>query len=241
MPYSNPRLVRLYDVDNPDGADHDFFRELVNEVEAPRVVDLGCGTGILTVTLAQPGRKVLGIDPSKGMLDFARSRPGGDTVTWLEGTAATIEPRSADVIIMSGNVAMHILEDWPETLASIAAGLTERGVVAFESRNPEASAWRNWSDTGSERDTADGRLIESCSIEGPDVTGRVVMHIRKEWPDDGDIVEVKQELQFRSHQQILADLNRAGLTNVITYRNWSREPFTGGPGQPLMVFVARKD
>lgn len=41
MLYSNPRLVRLYDVDNPDGADHDFFRELVNKVEAPRVVDLG--------------------------------------------------------------------------------------------------------------------------------------------------------------------------------------------------------
>lgn len=235
----HPRLVRLYDLDNPDGPDHDFFRALVDAAEARRVVDLGCGTGILTVTLAKAHREVIGIDPSKTMLDFARTRPGGNTVMWIQGTAASIEPRSADVIIMSGNVSMHILDDdWPASLASIAAGLRDDGVVAFESRNPEAGAWRHWNDEGSERETADGRLQESCVVEEPDDAGHVVMHIRNVWPDDGEATEFDQELQYRSHRQILEDLAAAGLTRVTTYQDWARKAFTGGPEQPLMVFVA---
>lgn len=42
------RLVDLYDQDNPDGADHDFYRAVADEVSAESILDLGCGTGILT-------------------------------------------------------------------------------------------------------------------------------------------------------------------------------------------------
>lgn len=66
------------------------------------------------------------------------------------------------------------------------------------------------------------------------------MRVRNEWLDDGHAAEFDQELQFRSHEQILADLTTVGLTQVSTYQNWSGEPFTGGRDQPLMVVVARK-
>lgn len=70
--------------------------------------------------------------------------------------------------------------------------------------------------------------------------GTVVMRVRNECLDDGHAAEFDQELQFRSHEQILADLTTAGLTQVSTYQNWSGEAFTGGRDQPLMVVVARK-
>lgn len=108
MTYDDPRLAVVYDVDNPDGPDHDFFRALADRVGATSINDLGCGTGILTVTLATDGRQVTGIDPAPAMLERAKGRTGGDQVTWLQGTSAQIRPSSADLVIMSGNVAMHI-------------------------------------------------------------------------------------------------------------------------------------
>ncbi|WP_345444518.1 class I SAM-dependent methyltransferase [Rothia endophytica] len=48
-------------------------------------MDLGCGTGVPTVTLAGADRKVMGIDPASAMLDVARAREGGDSVQWVQG------------------------------------------------------------------------------------------------------------------------------------------------------------
>ena len=108
-------------------------------------MDLGCGTGLLTVTLAGSGRAVVGIDPAEAMLAVARARPGADAVRWLRGTAELIEPASADLAIMSGNVAMHLVgDDWHDALSRIAAGLLPGGRLSFETRNPALRAWEDW-------------------------------------------------------------------------------------------------
>lgn len=109
--YEDELLAAIYDDDNPDGPDHDYFRELARELSATQITDLGCGTGILTVTMAGPGRIVVGIDPAAAMLERAAARPGGDTVEWRRGTSELIETDSSDLIVLSGNVAMHILND----------------------------------------------------------------------------------------------------------------------------------
>lgn len=49
--YEDPRLALIYDLDNPAGPDHDFFRSQAAETDARRIVDLGCGTGLLPGTL----------------------------------------------------------------------------------------------------------------------------------------------------------------------------------------------
>ena len=43
--YTDPRLVDLYDLENPLGSDHDFFQRLIKAQDAKTIVDLGCGTG----------------------------------------------------------------------------------------------------------------------------------------------------------------------------------------------------
>lgn len=64
------------------------------------------------------------------------------------------------------------------------------------------------------------------------------MHCYNEFPDTGDVVAGEQLLQFRSHEQIEADLRRAGLRPQVIYSNWRGDVFTGGPEEPLMVIRA---
>src|SRR5215471_5521817 len=84
-PYRDVDLVELYDLDNPGGEDHAYYRALADELNARSIVDLGCGTGLLTRSLAWPGRVVTGVDPSRTMLEYARSQPGSGAVTWIHG------------------------------------------------------------------------------------------------------------------------------------------------------------
>ena len=74
--YVDPRLVDLYDIENPRGADTDFYVELAAEFNPRLVIDLGCGTGLLTRELAIDGRQVVGVDPAPAMLAYARRQPG---------------------------------------------------------------------------------------------------------------------------------------------------------------------
>lgn len=239
MAYDDPRLAVLYDMDNPDGPDHDFFRRFADDLGAEDVVDLGCGTGLLTVTLATPGRTVMGVDPAPAMLERAATRPGGTAVNWILGTSDVLTPLMADLIIMSGNVAMHIVGDnWHTTLAAIARALRPHGRLVFEARNPAARAWTSWNDPVAERDTPVGVLRESVTTEPPDEDGVVLMRCHNEFVATGDVLDVEQPLQFRDRAQIEADLAAAGLITLNVWSNWTGAPFGGTEEEPLMVFEA---
>jgi predicted RNA methylase len=57
--YTDPRLVALYDIENTRGADTDFYLHLAADLHARHILDLGCGTGLLTCELAINGRQVV--------------------------------------------------------------------------------------------------------------------------------------------------------------------------------------
>ncbi len=70
-------------------------------VEAPleatsRVLDWGCGTGLLTLTLAERVASVTGVDPDQGMLDEAArlaSKRGQHKIRWVLSTAERFDDK----------------------------------------------------------------------------------------------------------------------------------------------------
>ena len=50
-----------------------FFESLFERVGVRRVLDVGCGSGMHAVSFAKSGLEVVGVDPSKGMLESARA------------------------------------------------------------------------------------------------------------------------------------------------------------------------
>lgn len=237
----DPRLASLYDLDNPDGPDHDYWRRIVNEVDPRTIVDLGCGTGLLTVSLASSRRRTIGIDPDAGMLAVARGRDGAERVEWRLGDSTCIGGTSTNIVLMTGNVPQHIgPNDWSRTLADVSTALAPGGVLGFETRNPDAEAWRTWTPelTRSTRRTPYGELTEWLEVSEPDSTGTVMLSAHNVWADTGEDVVVTQALTFRGLEHVEQDLGAAGLGIRDLQGGWNDEPLT--TASPLIVVTAEK-
>lgn len=252
----DPRLVDLYDEDNPDGPDHDFYRALADDIAAKSILDIGCGTGILTVTMAGRERTVVGIDPSASMLQFARRRPGSEGVSWVLGDSRSIPGAKTqgdgvmppdgvrgrvgfDYAVMTGNVAQHIPDpQWERTLADLSEALRAGGVLAFEARNPRARAWRSWAaEPPTVRDTRHGLLREWREITHPE-PGQVLIASHTIFEASGDHVVSELLLIFRQREAIEQQLHDAGFAVDAVWADWSRSAAT--PDTPLMVFQAHR-
>lgn len=240
--YVDPRLVELYDLDNPRGADTDFYVALAANLDARRILDVGCGTGLLTCELAIDGRQVIGLDPSSSMLAVARRKPGAERVHWVEGDSTALGTPEADLVIMTGNVAQVFLDDseWTATLRAIHAALRPGGHLAFESRNPEARAWEHWNREATYERIASPYGPMECWLELVKVeNGRVRFEGHNIFNATGEVVVVSSKLRFRSMTELRDSLIDAGFILEHVYGDWHRGPVTNI--SRLMVFVSRRD
>jgi ubiquinone/menaquinone biosynthesis C-methylase UbiE len=108
--FSDPRLVAVYDTVNPIAEYKTFYLDLAAKLSASSIIDIGCGTGLLTCELAKRGHRLIGLEPSRAMLDAARYRCG-ERVEWIEGEALGLGEVGADLAIMTGHVAQIIRDD----------------------------------------------------------------------------------------------------------------------------------
>ncbi len=86
------------------------------------VLDLGTGTGAVAIAVADAAETVLGRDPSDGMLEQARAKPGGEKVAFETGRfRAPAVTKPVDIVV--SNFALHHLDDpgKREAIETIAA------------------------------------------------------------------------------------------------------------------------
>lgn len=99
-----------------------------------KYLDIGCGTGNYTVALANSGIDIVGLDPSKKMLEGARSR--SSAITWLEGAAEQIPAKNESFDGIVATLTIHHWSDINASFREIHRVLKPRGKAVFFTSTP---------------------------------------------------------------------------------------------------------
>ncbi|KPC77170.1 class I SAM-dependent methyltransferase [Laceyella tengchongensis] len=121
------------------GLDRDvtYYVDLAKASGGP-VLELGCGTGRISLAIARAGIPVVGVDNSPAMLNRARQKAEqmelADKIEWIEADMARMELTGQfPLIIIPYRSFLHLLtvNDQVETLKRVRRYLTDDGLFAF--------------------------------------------------------------------------------------------------------------
>ena len=167
--------------------------------EAPRVLDLGAGTGLLSAVVAEirPQARLVLTDLAEAMLDKARDRFRGRPGTeYRVMDHLALEAEGQFDLVMSG-LSIHHLEDdgKREVYARAARALTPGGLfinadqVAGDSPGMEARYWRHWYDAAKASGIAQAEL--DAAVTRQQLDRRAPLAPQLAWLEQAGLVEVE--------------------------------------------------
>ncbi len=226
--FTDPAVAQFYELTPRDRQDHMFCKSLARDAQS--VLDLGCGTGELTAQLVK-GRRVIGLDPAGAMLDIARTRPGGEQVTWVEGDARSFDlGETFDLICLTGHSFQFFLteEDQRAALSCIAKHLSPTGQFVFDTRNPDFPGRKTRSKEETLSQSMHSKLgpIESWNISEYDEAEQILSFINVyKSLETGEIFSAPSQLKYTSQKKLAQLMVDAGLHATDWLGEWTGEPY----------------
>lgn len=241
-------LVKVYDSLNAIDEYRDFYLGIAETLSAQRVLDIGCGTGLLSLEMAERGCEVIGLEPAGPMLDRARAKDLKRSVRWLHGEASDLEELGTDLAVMTGHVAQFLVSDseWSEALRGIYRALRLGGRLVFESRNPAVQPWfrgtlhRDWPTESQPRRVwhpVEGEVAWWMTFLGYESE---VLHYRLDYNfvERGRVLSSENKLRFRSRDFLEESLAACGFVVESVFGDWDMSAV--GSESPEFIFVARR-
>lgn len=157
-------------------ADGDFAkRHLVNpalsrllgEVRGSRVLDAGCGNGYLSRILAGRGARVVGVEPTRSMIGFARRRENelGQGVQYVQADLSRLPDLGGPFDTVVCSMVLMSIPDWKTAMRSCVAALRPGGSFVFALVHP---AFEQLADTWREHgEYRVRRYLDEYEVSGP--------------------------------------------------------------------------
>lgn len=225
------------------GADFDLWRLLCAEAKGP-VLELACGTGRLTLPLAENGAEIEGLDASAPMLALARekSKVQDQAISWHQGDMADFTlGRKFALIFLPNNSVAH-LRTWQELAACLGCvrrHLAPGGRFALDYFNPSLALLTRDPNT----------RFPVGTFDAPDGTGRVHLTEQVAYDSDTQISRARWVWTFADGREKSADLSlrvffpqeldalldASGFVIEAKYGDYDRAPFTAKSPKQLLV------
>jgi SAM-dependent methyltransferase len=114
---------------------------LLPDVAGLDVLDAGCGPGAYSEWLVRRGARVVALDASPRMIEFARARAGSSVeyhVADLEGDLSFLPDAKFDLVLAP--LVMDYIADWPPLLGKFHRTLKPSGLFVFSMGHPAFEA-----------------------------------------------------------------------------------------------------
>ena len=237
--FSEPGLAELYDAFCAGRRDFGYYLPLV--MSAASVLDVGCGTGELLRLAREAGHagRLCGLDPAEAMLQQARKRPD---IEWVLGDLASVYwRREFDLVVMTGHAFQVFVDDdqLRESLAAIRTALAGDGRFVFETRNPLAREWEQWTPDKAVEVVHDGRWVRMAhEVETPVDGDRVSFIVTFTSPSWDQPRISRSTLRFLDPDSLSSFLSDAGLAIEEQFGDWDKRELTDA--SPEIITVARR-
>lgn len=235
------------------GFEMPFLEAQLRAVNAGRVLDAACGTGMHTLALAQRGFQAAGADLSRGMVDKARANAAavGLDVPFIEAGFGELQPAFAhsplmpfDALLCLGNSLPHVLSAsaLAAALTDFAACLRPGGLLLLQSRNFDAVMARRerWMDPQAHREGEQEWVFLRMYDYLPDglIDFNVITLQRQTGENWGQSVDTSR-LRPLLHDELAAALTAAGFIEVRAYGGLDGSPFDAHTSGNLVISARR--
>ena len=131
----------IYDGQNTHLTDLQFYKRWLPKNKDAHILELCCGTGRLTLPIAEDGYHISGVDHTASMLEQARAKASkrGLEIEFIEADIRTLDlPEKYDLIFIPYNSIHHLYstEDLFKTFQVVKKHLKKGGHFLFDCFNP---------------------------------------------------------------------------------------------------------
>ena len=133
--------ANIYDGLNACLSDLQFYKKQLPTNKDARILELCCGTGRLTIPIAQEGYNICGVDYTPSMLEQAQAKAikAGLEINFIEADIRTLDLQEQfDFIFIPFNSIHHLYrnEDLFRALECVKKHLKDGGLFLFDCFNP---------------------------------------------------------------------------------------------------------